>query len=121
MFLHKGLESEYKKRHDEIWPELQALLKKTGISEYSIFLDETTNSLFGILQLDDPNAMDNLPSHPVMQRWWAYIQKFNFIRGRAQKSAGGSEMLREALQRLSEPPDTVPAKIPPLGLSTTPL
>ena len=74
MFLHKGLESEYKKRHDEIWPELQALLKKTGISEYSIFLDETANSLFGILQLDDPTAMDNLPSHPVMQRWWAYMK-----------------------------------------------
>ncbi len=46
MQLRKGYEAEYKKRHDEIWPELKSLLKATGISEYSIFLDEQTNSLF---------------------------------------------------------------------------
>ena len=39
MQLFKGYEEEYKKRHDEIWPELQQLLKETGISDYSIFLD----------------------------------------------------------------------------------
>jgi L-rhamnose mutarotase len=48
-----------------------ALLKATGISEYSIFLDETTNSLFGVLKAVDPKALDNLPSHAVMQKWWA--------------------------------------------------
>jgi L-rhamnose mutarotase len=45
MKLFPGFEQEYKKRHDAIWPELSALLKETGISEYSIFLDEETNSL----------------------------------------------------------------------------
>ncbi len=50
MKLYKGFEAEYKRRHDEIWPELQALLKQTGIQEYSIFLDERTNNLFGYLQ-----------------------------------------------------------------------
>ena len=46
MKLFPGKADEYKKRHDEIWPDLSALLKDAGISEYSIFLDETTNSLF---------------------------------------------------------------------------
>jgi len=46
MKLHKGFEAEYKKRHDELWPKLEELLKSNGISDYSIFLDETTNSLF---------------------------------------------------------------------------
>lgn len=73
MQLFKGYEEEYKKRHDEIWPELQTLLKETGISDYSIFLDETTNSLFGILKVEDPKLLDNLPMHPVMQRWWKYM------------------------------------------------
>lgn len=73
MTLFSGQEAEYKKRHDELWPDLQALLKATGISEYSIFLDETTNSLFGVLKAEDPKALDNLPSHAVMQKWWAYM------------------------------------------------
>src|SRR5688500_16931979 len=74
MQLFKGFEAEYKKRHNELWPELQALLKKAGISEYSIFLDETTNSLFGFMKADDPKALDDLPAQPVMQRWWTYMK-----------------------------------------------
>ena len=73
MQLNKGFEEEYKKRHDEIWPELQGLLKENGISEYSIFLDETTNSLFGVMKAADPRLLDHLPSQPVMQRWWKYM------------------------------------------------
>jgi L-rhamnose mutarotase len=73
MQLNKGLEEEYKKRHDEIWPELQSLLQENGISDYSIFLDQTTNSLFGVLKAEDPKVLDNLPNNPVMQRWWKYM------------------------------------------------
>ncbi len=74
MQLHKGQEEEYKKRHDALWPDLEKLLKERGISEYSIFLDETTNNLFGVLKIEDAGSMDDLPSHPVMQKWWAYMK-----------------------------------------------
>lgn len=74
MKLHKGMEAEYRKRHDEIWPELQSLLKEAGIKEYSIFLDETTNGLFGYMQLDDQATVDALPGQEVMKRWWAYMK-----------------------------------------------
>jgi L-rhamnose mutarotase len=74
MKLHKGNEEEYKKRHEELWPELEKLLKQTGISEYSIFLDSETNSLFGILKAEDRKALDNLPSKLIMQKWWAYMK-----------------------------------------------
>ena len=73
MKLHEGKEAEYKRRHDEIWPELSSLLKATGVSEYSIFLDETTSSLFGVLTIDNPVSLDDLPTHPVMQKWWKYM------------------------------------------------
>ena len=73
MQLFKGFEEEYKKRHDEIWPELQSLLKESGISEYSIFLDETTNSLFGFMKVSNQEAVDKLPEQAVMQRWWKYM------------------------------------------------
>jgi L-rhamnose mutarotase len=74
MKLHKGLEVEYQKRHDELWPELQQLLKLSGISEYSIFLDAETNILFGVLKAENPATLDNLPANPVMKKWWAYMK-----------------------------------------------
>ena len=74
MQLFKGFEEEYKKRHDELWPELEKLLKDSGISEYSIFYDEATNALIGILKSTDLSLIDRLPEHPVMQRWWNYMK-----------------------------------------------
>lgn len=71
MQLKPGVVAEYRRRHDEIWPELTALLSASGISAYSIFLDETTLSLFAVLTLSDDHQRDTLPDHPVMQRWWA--------------------------------------------------
>ena len=73
MRLSPGKEAEYKKRHDEIWPELVDLLHQHGISDYSIFLDEETLSLFGVLKIEDAEAMKNLPESPVMKKWWAYM------------------------------------------------
>ena len=73
MQLNRGMEAEYLKRHDEIWPELQALLKETGISRYSIFLDPVTLSLFGVMEVEDPARLDGLPKQPVMQKWWRYM------------------------------------------------
>ena len=74
MQLQKGAEAEYKKRHDELWPSLEQLLKRTGVMEYSIFLDETTNALFGILKIEDASLLNNLPQHAVMQKWWSYMK-----------------------------------------------
>jgi L-rhamnose mutarotase len=74
MKLFDGNEAEYKKRHDEIWPELMALLKETGISEYSIFLDIETNSLFGYLNIGDTKKLDDLPGEPVIKKWWDYMK-----------------------------------------------
>lgn len=73
MQLHPGQEEEYKRRHDAIWPELADLLRQTGVSNYSIFLDPETHALFGVLDIEHPARLDELPGHPVMQRWWAYM------------------------------------------------
>jgi L-rhamnose mutarotase len=74
MKLQKGQEAEYKRRHDALWPELRDLLKEAGISEYSIFLDEETNYLFGVLDIEDAAAIEELPKHPVMKKWWSYMK-----------------------------------------------
>ncbi len=73
MKLNPGMEAEYRKRHDEIWPELSALLREAGVSDYSIHLDRETNVLFGVLSRPANHSMANLPGHPVMKRWWAHM------------------------------------------------
>lgn len=74
MQLHKGFEEEYARRHKQIWPELEQLLKGSGIADYSIFLDETTLELFGVLKVTDITLLQQLPTSPVMQKWWAYMK-----------------------------------------------
>lgn len=74
MKLFKGYEEEYERRHRAIWPELQSVLKETGISEYSIYLDEETNILFACFTVDDAAKLDELPKHPVMKKWWTYMK-----------------------------------------------
>jgi L-rhamnose mutarotase len=73
MRLNPGMEAEYRRRHDAIWPELVVLLREAGASDYSIHLDRETNILFGVLWRRDDHGMDALPDHPVMRRWWAHM------------------------------------------------
>ena len=73
MQLKPGTVEEYRRRHDEIWPELAELLSASGIYDYSIFLDEETLALFAVLKLRDENDRDALPDHLIMKRWWDYM------------------------------------------------
>ena len=73
MKLKAGFEAEYQKRHDEIWPELASELTKAGVSDYSIFLDEETLTLFAVQKLTDQNTADLLPGTEIVKRWWSYM------------------------------------------------
>ncbi len=73
MKLKRGFEEEYKKRHDEIWPELKEELLKAGITDYSIFLDRETLTLFAVQKLTDNNTVELLPQKKIMRKWWDYM------------------------------------------------
>ena len=73
MQLKPGVVAEYKKRHDEIWPELQKELRAAGISDYSIFLDEETLTLFAVQKLGENNSAGELPNLPIVRKWWNYM------------------------------------------------
>ena len=73
MHLNPGQKAEYKKRHDEIWPELAEELSRAGVSDYSIFLDEETLTLFAVQKLTDENTADGLPQTAIVKKWWAYM------------------------------------------------
>ena len=72
MQLKKGFEAEYEKRHNEIWPELSALLKENGVSEYSIFLEKETGKLFAFQHTSGQGSQD-LGQNPIVQKWWAFM------------------------------------------------
>ena len=74
MHLNPGCEDEYRRRHDAIWPELADLLRQAGVSNYSIFLDPRTLTLFGYLERPAGHTMADLPAHPVMRRWWDHMK-----------------------------------------------
>jgi L-rhamnose mutarotase len=74
MWLNPGMEAEYRRRHDAIWPELRALLSAAGVTNYSIFLDAETHILFAYLERHKDHAMDDLPKHPLMRRWWDHMR-----------------------------------------------
>ncbi|WP_415921654.1 L-rhamnose mutarotase [Tateyamaria sp. SN6-1] len=73
MQLNPGCRAEYIRRHDEIWPELSELLRQAGVTDYSIHLDADTHILFAVLWRAEGHGMDDLPNHPVMQKWWAHM------------------------------------------------
>ncbi len=73
MYLNEGQKAEYKKRHDEIWPELKKVLKEAGISEYSIFLDEETNTLFAFQKITGDKGSQNLAENETVKKWWKYM------------------------------------------------
>ncbi len=73
MYLTEGQKEEYKKRHNEIWPELIKLLKDAGVSEYSIFLDEETNILFAFQKVSGDGGSQDLGQTEIVQKWWKFM------------------------------------------------
>ena len=67
-----GYEDEYKKRHDEIWPEMLDALRAAGISNYNIFRHRLT--LFGYFETEDLEAAKaKLADDAVNARWAEFM------------------------------------------------
>jgi L-rhamnose mutarotase len=73
MKLKPGAVEQYRRRHDELWPDLAEALRGAGIYDYSIFLDEESLNLFAVLKLHEGDTSAALPEQPVMRRWWDYM------------------------------------------------
>jgi L-rhamnose mutarotase len=73
MKLNEGQKAEYKIRHDKIWPELKRLLKESGVSEYSIFLDDETNILFAFQKVTGDGGSQDLGETEIVKKWWNFM------------------------------------------------
>lgn len=73
MKLKPGFKDEYKKRHDEIWPVLISVLKENKISDYTIFLDEETDTLFAVQKNSGGRSSQEMGKNEIVQKWWEYM------------------------------------------------
>jgi L-rhamnose mutarotase len=74
MSLHPGMEEEYERRHNPIWPELQQILLDHGVTNYSIYLLSATNQLFGYAEIEDEERWNSIAETPICQKWWAHMK-----------------------------------------------
>lgn len=67
--------AEYERRHNPIWPELEQTLKALGVHNYSIFLDEATNQLFGYAEIESEEQWAAIAQTEICQRWWRHMRE----------------------------------------------
>ncbi len=73
MKLYDGMVEEYKKRHDELWDEMIDLIHEHGGKEYSIFYDEETNVLFGVIEIEDEEKWAKTADTEINRKWWDFM------------------------------------------------
>jgi L-rhamnose mutarotase len=74
MSVNEDAHAEYERRHRPIWEDLEAVLKNHGVANYSIFLDERTNQLFGYAEIESEENWAAIARTDVCRRWWAYMK-----------------------------------------------
>lgn len=73
MKLKPGNEAEYKRRHDQIWPELSRELAAAGVRDYAIYLHAESGTLFAHQLLTEDNTADELATKEIVRKWWDYM------------------------------------------------
>ncbi|KAF1297462.1 L-rhamnose mutarotase [Enterococcus sp. JM4C] len=73
MKVYPDKHEEYKRRHDELWPEMEQMLKEYGALSYAIFLDPETSTLFGYLEIQDEERWSLTAQTAINQKWWDYM------------------------------------------------
>ena len=73
MSVDAGSEQEYERRHNPIWPELEAVLKQHGVHNYSIFLLPGTRQLFAYVEIEDEARWAAIAQTAACRKWWDYM------------------------------------------------
>ena len=75
MSVHPAQVAEYERRHNPIWPELEAALAAHGVRHYSIFLDPETCDLFAYAEIESEERWQAIARTDVCQRWWQSMRE----------------------------------------------
>ena len=75
--LRPEAEAEYRRLHAKIWPEIEAAIRESGITNYSIFLKDGV--MFAYFEYTGPDEdfgarMQAMANAPRMKEWWAITE-----------------------------------------------
>ena len=88
-----GRAEDYDRRHAEIWPELDALLREAGVTSYTIY--RWGEIVFSHMEVEDYDALvQRFGSDPVAQRWEEEFSEL-LVYPDADPDTGWPERLRE--------------------------
>ena len=89
------MKEEYKKAHDEIWPEMAKAINDYGMHNYSIYF-KPDGSLFAYLEVDGDfnQTMEEFGKTDVNRRWQEYMDKY-FVKEDSSILGPEVEMLEE--------------------------
>ncbi len=74
MTLKEGKLEEYKKKHDEVWPEITEALTNAGVTNYSIYYHQKDNTLIEYMELNDNNTFEKLEELDILKKWNIYMK-----------------------------------------------
>src|SRR5438876_12285775 len=69
-----GTEDEYKKRHDEIWPELVEAIQEAGIRNYSLFRRDLQITAYAECHPDAATAFGKIGATDANARWAKWFE-----------------------------------------------
>jgi L-rhamnose mutarotase len=75
MSIHAGQAAEYERRHNPIWPELEATLRAHGVETYTIFLDDASGELFAYVEFESEARWKAVADTDVCRRWWRHMRE----------------------------------------------
>ncbi|MDD3360517.1 MAG: L-rhamnose mutarotase [Hespellia sp.] len=73
MKLYDGMEAEYEKRHNELWPEMADMIHEYGGHNYTIYWDKDTNILFGYIEVEEEERWAKSADTPINRKWWDFM------------------------------------------------
>ena len=73
MKLNPVCREEYIRRHNEAWSELMKKIKDSGVSDYSIFIDDETDTLFAVQKVAGESGSQDIGDEEIVQKWWKYM------------------------------------------------
>jgi len=92
--LKEGKGPEYDKSHSAVWPEMLDLLKRSGISEYSIFRRDELLFLYMHIEGDFDAMWEKIDQDPVNLRWQKAMSAY-FVPDPGARAGERFPMLKE--------------------------
>ena len=80
MTLKPGCRAEYERRHNPVWPEMEAVLRGHGVRNYSIFHEAGTDRLFAYAEVELEELWRRIADTEACRRWWAYMRELMLTR-----------------------------------------